>query len=54
LDNPAVPSTWKGQVPVAPRKPPHEWDEPLWRRTIASSEFDTELQSEIVRTLSSL
>jgi hypothetical protein len=36
------------------RKRPHEWDEPLWRRTIASSEFDTELQLEIVRTLSSL
>jgi hypothetical protein len=36
------------------RKPPHEWDEPLWRRTIASSEFDTELQSELVRTLTSL
>jgi hypothetical protein len=29
------------------RKPP-------WRRTIASSEFDTELQSELVRTLTSL
>ena len=36
------------------RKPPHEWEEPLWRRTIVSGEFDGELQSEIVRTLSTL
>ena len=28
--------------------------EPLWRRTVASGEFDAELQSEIIRTLSSL
>ena len=36
------------------RKPPHDWGEPLWRRTAASGEFDTEIQSDIVRTLSSL
>lgn len=36
------------------RKPPHEWDEPLWQRTVASGEFDAELQSEIIRTLSNL
>jgi hypothetical protein len=36
------------------RKPPHEWEEPLWRRPLASGELDTQLQSEIVRTLDSL
>ena len=36
------------------RKPPHEWDEPLWRRLLPSGELEVELQSEIVRTLHSL
>jgi hypothetical protein len=36
------------------RKPPHEWEEPLWRRPLASGGLDTQLQSEIVRTLDSL
>jgi hypothetical protein len=36
------------------RKPPHEWEEPLWRRPLDSGELDTELQSEIVRTLDGL
>src|SRR5262249_22590811 len=36
------------------RKPPYEWEEPLWRRRLGSGELDTELQSEIVSTLSGL
>jgi hypothetical protein len=36
------------------RTPLHEWEEPLWRRPLTSGELDTELQSEIVRTLNSL
>ena len=36
------------------RKPPHEWEEPLWRRPLPSGELEVELQSEIVRTLTSL
>jgi hypothetical protein len=36
------------------RKPPHDWEEPLWRWPLTSGQLDAELQSEIVRTLNSL
>src|SRR5262249_46833252 len=36
------------------RHPPYKWEDPLWRRPLASGELDTELQLEIVRTLGGL
>lgn len=36
------------------RNPPHEWGEPSWQKPLASGELDTQLLSEIVRTLDSL
>jgi hypothetical protein len=36
------------------RKPPHEWDEPVWRRPLPAGELDAALQAEIVRALGGL